>query len=207
MRAAIFISYVIFIINNRRIHTQTRSYVCSEINCSKRYNLTMTFQYEILIPSLSPPPSPSYTKKSHLTRHTRRSHIKNERPEYSVTASMNRAANSVTTATTSDDDDDEEEDYHRVLVKKEKEDHDQILIKQEKEDYERVLVKQEDALSNHIPATVYPSNTINQQPNYWPTNPPCYSNNNNIIYSSLPTVYQPTENGYYYHGYQSYYSF
>lgn len=141
-----------------------------------------------------------------MTRHTRRSHITNEEPKCSVIASMNRIANSVTTATTSDDDDEEEEDYHRVLVKKEKEEYDRVLLKQE--DYDRVLSKQEDTLSNQIPTTVYPSNTINQQPNYWSTNPPCYSNNNNnIIYSSLPTVYQPTGNGYYYRGHQNYYSF
>lgn len=169
-------------------------------------------QYEILITS-----SHSYTKKSHLTRHTRRSHLTDERPERSVITGINRAANSVTTATTSDDDDDEE-DYHQTLVKKVKEEYDrvlvkqegynQLLIKQEKEDYDRTLAKQENTLSNQISATVYPSNTINQQPNYWSTNSPCYSNsNNNIIYSSLPTVYQPTGNGYYYRGHQSYYSF
>ncbi|CAO0799686.1 unnamed protein product [Mucor circinelloides] len=135
----------------------------------------------------------SYTKKSHLTRHTRRSHIQNikeEKPECIVAAILNSAT--ATTSVTTDDDDDEEEEE----------------IDEHDDSYNPAsIVKTEDTLTNQISSSsvVYPS-TINQQPNYWPaTNPLCYSsNNNNIIYSYLPTVYQPTGSGYYYHGQQGY---
>ncbi|GAN08112.1 hypothetical protein MAM1_0189c07619 [Mucor ambiguus] len=157
----------------RRIHTQTRSYICNEINCTK-----------------------SYTKKSHLTRHIRRSHlqdIKEEKPECLVAAILNSAT--ATTSVTTDDDDDEEDEEIDGHV----------------DNFNTAsIVKKEDTLTNQISPSnvVYPS-AINQQSSYWPTSyPSCYSNNNNnIIYSSLPTVYQPTGNGYYYHRQQSYYPF
>ncbi|CEP11661.1 hypothetical protein [Parasitella parasitica] len=115
----------------------------------------------------------SYTKKSHLTRHTRRSHIKDEKPECAVASRMKKILNSVPTIATTDDDDDEEE---------------------EEVDYDSALVKQENQIS---PTIVCPSNTVNQRPNYWTLNPPCY----------IPTAYQPTANGYLCHQQQNYYSF
>ncbi|KAI8643199.1 hypothetical protein BD408DRAFT_160256 [Parasitella parasitica] len=118
----------------------------------------------------------SYTKKSHLTRHTRRSHIKDENSESMFASKMKKTINPVPTAATTDDDDDEEE---------------------EEVDYDPALVKQE-ILTNRIsPAMVCPSNAVNQQPNYWAMNPPCY----------IPTVYQSAGDGYFYHGQQNYYSF
>ncbi|CAO3612786.1 unnamed protein product [Mucor fragilis] len=139
----------------------------------------------------------SYTKKSHLTRHIRRSHsrdIKEEKPELIVAAILNSATGTI--SVTTDDDDDEEEEEE---------------IDDHVDSYnDGSIVKKEGTLTNQIsPSSAVCPSVINQQSSYWPTsNPSCYSNNNNnIIYSSLPTVYQPTRNGYYYHGQQGYYPF